>query len=636
MAGGKSRKALYTIAMDLSKNTVLKENYTFFTADEAGFIQGGEHGLYNRDTRFLNRYAWDFGRDMQLLMRFAERPDRLSFHYAELDNAKQLLAVRRELVLGVHELTDTLMFENSEADEKMLECTLTVAADFADLFEARGWFGVSREITETTESHGLFYQHTAQDGAQVSVKVRLSVPVLYQDGVLKLRIHLPAKSTHTVRVTVAMHNPFETGMREALSYEGWRKQFTTVLPDATDQAVLERATEDLRALLLFDETGLMPAAGIPWFVAAFGRDALLTAYMLLPQAPQVAKGTLKYLAHHQAKDFDTFRNAQPGKILHEMRYGELSRIGKTPHRPYYGTVDATPLFIILLHRFFEVTGDLELVRQLRPHWAAALEWMSQYGDLDGDGFLEFEGALSQGLSVQSWKDSGDSMSHADGTLAQGRLAVSEVQGYAYTAYQAAAGFYTALGESDNAQAVKVKAAQLKDTFHQAFWLPDLQTYAMALDGDKQPLQVHNSDAGQLLWTGIVPDEIAPKLVATLFSDVNWSGWGVRTLGQDEVRYNPVSYHNGSVWPHDNTLIAAGLKRYGFTAEATRIARACFDIAKSQSDLRLPELIGGYPRTAAPPVPYPAACRPQAWDAAALVYLSAMLTPADKAMAEVVR
>lgn len=623
--------------MDLSKNTVLKENYTFFTADENGFIQGGEHGLYNRDTRFISRYAWDFGQDMQLLMRFAERPDRLSFHYAELDNAKQLLAVRRDLVLGINELTDTLTFENSEADERTLECTLTVAADFADLFEARGWFGVSRELAEATEPNGLIYRYTAQDGAQVSVEVRLTVPVIARDGVLNIRIHLPAKSSQTVHVTVIMHNPFETGVHEVLSYESWRKQFTTVLPDATDQAVLERATEDLRALLLFDKTGLIPAAGIPWFVAAFGRDALLTAYMLLPHVPEVAKGTLEYLAHHQARDFDAFRNAQPGKILHEMRYGELSRIGKTPHRPYYGTVDATPLFVMLLQRYLEVTGDLGLVRQLRPHWEAALDWMTQYGDLDGDGFLEFEGAPEgQGLSVQSWKDSGDSMSHADGTLAQGRLAVSEVQGYAYAACQAAVEFYKALGEADNAQTFKDRAARLKNTFHQNFWLPELQTYAMALDGDKQPLRVHNSDAGQLLWTGIVPDEIAPKLVATLFSRVNWSGWGIRTLGQNEVRYNPVSYHNGSVWPHDNALIAAGLRRYGFAAEAARIARACFDIAKSQGDLRLPELIGGYPRTAAPPVPYPAACRPQAWDAAALVYLSAMLTPADKSIAEVVR
>ena len=621
--------------MDLSKNTVLKENYTFFTADEAGFIQGGEHGLYNRDTRFISRYIWDFGRNMQLLMRFAERPDRLSFHYAELDDAKQLLAVRRELLLGVSELTDILTFENSEADDKTLECTLKVASDFVDLFEARGWHSVTRDVEEDVASDGLMYRYTAQDGAQLSAAIGLSAPASYADGVWKLKIYLPAKASVTVRVTVTMHNPFETGVREPLSYEDWRQQFATLLVDSTDQAVLERAIDDLRALLLCDEAGWLPAAGIPWFVAAFGRDALLTAYMLLPQVPEVAKGTLQYLAKHQAKEIDAFRNAQPGKILHEMRYGELSRVGQTPHRSYYGTVDATPLFVMLLERYSEVTGDLALLRQLQPHWEAALGWMSQYGDLDGDGFLEFEAALAgQGLSVQSWKDSGDSMSHADGTLAQGRLAVSEVQGYAYAAYQAAVGFYTTLGETDKANIFKAKAAQLKDAFHQAFWLPELHSYAMALDGDKQPLQVHNSDAGQLLWTGIVPDEIAPKLLATLFSEVNWSGWGIRTLGQAEARYNPVSYHNGSVWPHDNALIAAGLKRYGFTTEATRIARACFDIAKSQSDLRLPELIGGYPRTAAPPVPYPAACRPQAWDAAALVYLSAMLTTA-KVVPEVV-
>jgi glycogen debranching enzyme len=621
--------------MDLSKNTVLKEHYTFFTGDAQGMIQRGEHGLYSRDTRFVSRYVWDFGREVQLLLRHSAQPDTLYFHYAELDDAKQLLAVQRELRLGVSELVDTLTFENCEAREVTLSCALELAADFADLFEARGWYRLSREVTQAAMTDGLSFGYTAQDQQRFAATVRAPLPITIEANRLRFAVQLPAKASVTVRLTVALENPLETGVSGQVSYPAWRERFALKLADPLDAAVAAQAVDDLRALLLFDEAGLIPAAGIPWFSAAFGRDALLTAYMLLPHVPEVAQGTLRYLAHHQAKTFDDFRNAQPGKILHEMRYGELSRTGKTPHRPYYGTVDATPLFVMLLYRLLEVTGDLSLVRELQPHWEAALDWMIRHGDMDGDGLLEFEGAPEgQGLSVQSWKDSGDSMSHADGALAQGRLAVSEVQGYAYAAYQAAAAFYKALGEPGNAQTFKDRAARLKHTFHQNFWLPELQTYAMALDGDKQPLRVHNSDAGQLLWTGIVPDETAPKLVATLFSKMNWSGWGIRTLGQGEIRYNPVSYHNGSVWPHDNALIAAGLKRYGFHTEAARIARACFDIARNQPDLRLPELIGGYPRTAAPPVPYPAACRPQAWDAAALVYLSAMLTPADKSIAEV--
>ena len=247
--------------------------------------------------------------------------------------------------------------------------------------------------------------------------------------------------------------------------------------------------------------------------------------------------------------------------------------------------------------------------------------MKTFGDADGDGFLEFKGGeKGKGLVVQSWKDSWDSMSHEDGTLAEGALAVCEVQGYAYAAYRAAADFYTELGEETEAVRWREEAETLKAEFHKAFWSEDMQTYAMALDGEKRPLRVHNSDAGQLLWTGIVPDETAPKLVQTLFSDANWSGWGVRTLGKDEARYNPVSYHNGSVWPHDNALIAGGLARYGFSEEVAQIREATFDLAASQRDKRLPELVAGYERTDAPPVPYPVACRPQAWDAAALLYL----------------
>ena len=253
--------------------------------------------------------------------------------------------------------------------------------------------------------------------------------------------------------------------------------------------------------------------------------------------------------------------------MHELRYGELTRLGVVPHSPYYGTVDATPLFVMLLHQY-TLTGDLTLVRELRPHWEAALTWMTGTADADGDGFLEFtEGDAERSLTVQTWKDSFDSMSHRDGRLAKGAVAGSEVQGYAYAAYRAAADFYEALGEAGTTdtkavEAWRGRAEALKEAFHKRFWLDDLQTYAMALDGDKCPLEVHNSNAGQLLWTGIVPEEVAPKLVQTLFSEANWSGWGVRTLGADEVRYNPVSYHNGSVWPHDTALIAGGWRATG--------------------------------------------------------------------------
>jgi glycogen debranching enzyme len=285
---------------------------------------------------------------------------------------------------------------------------------------------------------------------------------------------------------------------------------------------------------------------------------------------------------------------------------------------------------VLLGRHRSVTGGLHLVRELQPHWEAALDWMQRDGDIDGDGFLEFTPATGgQGLLVQSWKDSPDSMSHSDGSLAEGALAVSEVQGYAYEAYRAAERFYLELGNETESRRWREVAERLRERFHRDFWLEELGSYAMALDGAKRPLAVHNSDAGQLLWSGIVPDEAAPRLVQTLFAGRNWSGWGFRTLGEGEARYNPVSYHNGSVWPHDTAMIAGGLARYGFKREAAHVREALLDLAASQLDLRLPELVSGYPRPEAaargstggePPVPYPVACRPQAWDTAAIIYL----------------
>jgi glycogen debranching enzyme len=457
------------------------------------------------------------------------------------------------------------------------------------------------------------------------LKLRFSeVPQVIRQDTAKFRFRLEPKTSAELKVMLELLNPLESKLAYELSYESWRRvRLKVERPE--HQRVLNQAVDDLRALLLFNDEGVMPAAGIPWFVTAFGRDSLITSYMILPHYPEVAEGTLRYLAKRQGQTHNVFRAEAPGKILHEVRYGELSRMLRVPFKTYYGTIDATPLFIILLERYYQTSQRLELIEELRPNWEAALGWLQTDGDLDGDGFLEFKGAEpGKGLSIQSWKDSGDSMSHAHGQLAEGALAVSEVQGYAYAAYQAAATFYELLDQRDKTSFYSEKAKVLKEHFHQAFWLEEMQTYALALDGQKQALRVHNSDAGQLLWTGIVPEMIAPKLVKTLMSDVLWSGWGIRTLGKGEVRYNPVSYHNGSVWPHDTALIAAGMARYGFVQEALKIRTALFDLAASQADLRLPELIAGYSRTSSPPVPYPVACRPQAWDAAALLFLLSIL------------
>ena len=620
--------------MDFRRNVVLKEHYTFLVADEEGHARSGEHGLYNRDTRLLRRYGWRWLAAVggfQTLVAESPRPDVFHAHHGSIEGPAQRLAVRRRLELGAAGWRDELLVENTSLERHALSLELDVEGDFGDLFEARGWHALQRDDpTATVTGDGLRLDHVASDGVRQAVALRFDPLAAARPDGADWELSLGPGERVRVWVAGTIDNPLDEAPADAPSYASWRASFSG-LPVPPDPRPLARAVDDLRGLLLFTPHGPVPAAGIPWFVAAFGRDALLTATMLLPHRPDVAAGTLRFLAEHRGRVRDPFRAEAPGKILHEVRHGELSRLGRVPHARYFGTVDATPLFLMLLDAHRRSVASDALVHELRTAWEAALDWLTGDGDPDGDGFVEFTPAADgAGLAVQSWKDSGDSMSHADGALAQGPLAVSEVQGYAYAAYRAAAGWYEALGEGAAAGAWRRRAEDLRRRFHEAFWLDDLDTYAMALDGAKRPLRVRNSDAGHLLWTGIVPRDHAGRLVRSLLGRETWSGWGLRTLGRGERRYNPVSYHNGSVWPHDTALFAAGLARYGFHAEARLVRDAIYALAAAQPDLRLPELVAGYERDERPPVPYPVACRPQAWDAATLVFLLGLETAAERA------
>ncbi len=586
--------------MDFRFNTVLKEHYAFFVGDRDAHVVAGEQGLYVRDTRVLSRYAWHWtpadGPEPQTLVVATPRPDALHAHHAQIDGPSQTVALRRTLSIRANGLRDEVEVENTSRARRALSLELDVAADFADLFEARGWHHLERPPAATeVAGSALALRHTAGDDVTTVVRLDFGDLAAARPDGADWELSLAPGERVRLVVEVDVEHPLDAPPHAPLSYDTWRSGFAH-LPPAPVPAVLERAIDDLRGLLLFTPDGPVPAAGIPWFVATFGRDALLTAHLLLPHQPDVAAGTLRHLARHQGTEVDAYRAEEPGKIVHEIRFGELARTGRVPHRAYYGTVDATPLFVTLLEAHRAATDDLALVRELRPAWEAALVWLTTYGDPDGDGFVEFAPAAEgEGLTVQSWKDSGDSMSHADGRLASGSLAVSEVQGYAYAAFRAAATWYALLGEPNEAEAWTGRAETLRARFHAAFWQEDLGTYAMALDGDKRPLRVRNSDAGQLLWTGIVPASHAARLVAGLMGPDLWTGWGLRTLGRGEARYNPVSYHNGSVWPHDTALCAAGFARYGFVEEAHRVRDALYDLAAAQPDGRLPELVGGYPR-----------------------------------------
>ena len=554
-----------------------------------------------------------------------------------------LLDVHRLRRIAAGRLFERIVIHNSSDAIAETEVTLTLEADFADMFEVRNIVPEPpRRVIRPPicDRHEIRFGYEGVDGIIRATIVDVDPPpettaVSIQRVEARWQLRLGPRESARIDITV---EPSLEGRRSApLSFEAAGTRATAVKrkwlescgeieglrPDR--HRVVAQALRDLGTLTTpFDNHDVI-AAGIPWYMAPFGRDSLITAYGMLAVNPEPARSTLLFLARNQATDDDPLRDAEPGKILHEIRRGELARSGLIPHTPYYGSVDSTPLFVALAAAYWSATADLDTIHELRASLDAALTWIDEFGDLDDDGFIEYERRSPAGLRNQGWKDSDDSIVHADGSLARGPIALVEAQGYVYMAKHRVSEVYEALGERERAEALRHEAVVLKRRFNDAFWMPEEGTFALALDGQKNQVGSVTSNPGHCLFAGIVDSDKAVGLAERLLSPDLFSGWGVRTLARNHRAFDPVSYHNGSVWPHDNAIISEGLATYGFSAEAERIATALFDAALQDPDGRLPELFGGFDRTKdAPFVPYPGACSPQAWAAAAPLMLARAL------------
>jgi glycogen debranching enzyme len=629
---------------------VIKEGALFLCSRPSGDILPGlisGEGLYTEDTRFLSEFRLLLGGKTPVLLSsnadlaYAMVIDSTNPNLTEgkvVRVPQQTLSVQRFRLLA-DRLYERISLRNYSTSAVGSTLQLSLAADYADTFEVRG---VTRRkerghaLAPKVGRPGLRFGYIGEDDvfretlvafdpAPTDLTVKGDVALASWDFKLapaeKMSIEVTVEpsiggSTRPAATLEAAESRVEG------AYRDWHTSGAAISSDNEHfNGFVEAAIRDLKALETPIAGSELFAAGIPWYVAPFGRDSLLTSLEAMVWNPASAVGCLKVMAGWQATEDDPWRDAEPGKIPHELRQGELAGAGLIPHTPYYGTVDATPLFLMLAGAYFRWTGDLALMKQLRPNFDAALRWMRDYGDRDGDGFVEYEQRGHAGLRNQGWKDSEDCIVHSDGSLAQGSIALVEVQGYVYLAKLRIAEVYAALGAAGIAERLRQEAEQLKEAFDAAFWMPEEGTFALALDGRKKQVEGVASNVGHALYCGIVEHRRAAAVEERLMARDMFSGWGVRTLSKKNPAYNPMGYHVGSVWPHDNVIVAAGLKRYGLVEAAERIATAMFDAAVF-SGLRLDELYCGFDRRSGlPPVAYPVACSPQAWAAAVPLMLT---------------
>jgi glycogen debranching enzyme len=630
-----------------TRSHVLKHDNCFAVFDPLGNMRPlgiRDHGLFRDDTRFLSRLVLDLQGKQFLLLSSEVREDK-DILAVDLTNpefttsegqfiGQDTLHVLRTTFLWNNVAYERIRIHNYGSAAFRVPITLRFEADFADIFEVRGIKRPQRGefLPAQVMPEAVILRYRGLDGVERQTHLRFSpAPDVVSEKLVQWWVPLAPQEERDLSLTVICSykgeaiNPLT--YREALQAEREQRAWLRAQAHQIDTGNaqfndwLNASRDDLLMMLTRTPYGLYPYAGVPWFTAVFGRDALITALATLWWFPQLARGVLLYLAAHQAQELDPSRDAEPGKILHEQRRSEMAQTREIPFGNYFGSIDATPLFVVLAGRYVRRSGDLAFLEQLWPHIEAALHWMDTYGDADGDGFLEYAGKAHRGLRNQGWKDSEDSVFYPDGSLAEPPLALCEVQGYAYEAKILAAQMAELLGRPAQAATLRQQAERLQQQFLDQFWCEELDGYALALDGQKKPCRVRSSNMGHCLFSGIAHPEHAARIARQLLDPAFFSGWGIRTVPEGEGRYNPMSYHNGSIWPHDNALIAAGLSRYGFKTEAVRVLTGLFDASQFLELRRLPELFCGFGRRQREgPTLYPVACLPQSWAAASVFLL----------------
>ena len=633
---------------------VVKEGAAFLVMSAEGNIVPGVEGMgfYSRDTRHLSRLELRLAGMRPSLL--SSSADQVWTASVDLCNpalwederlvVPQMTVNLRRTMLVNDRMHQRLRVRSYHATELSLPLELWIEADFADLFEVRGLVRQQRGevFPPVVDNAAVRFGYLGEDGVRRETLVELDPPptsfeVTSESGVIaKYLLELPPQGRALLTVTATPIVGEVTAAPQSFdaayailktSYDEWETTCASVTT-ASDvfNDLLDRGRRDLRALLTPTPYGPVYAAGIPWYVTLFGRDSIFAAFQTLMLNPEPARNTLRVLAAYQGRQVDPWRDEEPGKILHEVRQGELAGAGYVPHTPYYGTADATPLFCVLYGSYFRWTGDLDLVRELLPNAEAALGWIEQYGDSNGDGWVDYRRRSPRGLLNQGWKDSTDSVVHEDGRFAPSPIALAEVQAYVHLARLRMADVYDGLARPDDARHQRALATDLRRRFNDTFWMPDKGFFAEAIDGAGKLVATVTTNPAHGLYGGFIDPDKAAIMADRLMADDMFSGWGIRTMSKDAAAYNPISYHDGSIWPHDNAFIAAGLKRYDHRDAANRVATAIVDAATAAHDRRLPELYCGFSRDgAARPVSYPVACEPQAWAAGApFQLLQAML------------